>query len=148
ANSAAGMKALVDAGIKEPIIGYSSSSSDDTLKGTGATNPTGLRTTAVPVAGEPILKAAQAVGFGSKAVDGNFSLGWETAAVVVEGLRRCGADCTSDKLLTTLQQIDSYDVPDNAIYGPISISPTRHAIMTKCQFFKFDGTNVVKNGDP
>jgi branched-chain amino acid transport system substrate-binding protein len=148
AKSAAGMKSLVDAGIKVPILGYSSSSSDATLKGTNASNPTGLRTTAVPVSGEPIKAAAEAVGFGGKAVDGNFSLGWETAAVVVEGLRRCGNSCTADKLHTALEQIANFEVPDGAVYGPISISASKHAVMTKAQFFKFDGSGIVKNGDP
>jgi branched-chain amino acid transport system substrate-binding protein len=148
AASAAGMKALADAGIKGPIIGYSSSSSDATLKGTGVTNATGMRTTSVPTADSAITKAAAAVGLGGKAIDANFTLGWETAAILVEGLKECGADCSAAQLNTTLEKISSYDVPGAAIYGPISISATKHAALSDAQFFKFDGTSVVKDGDP
>jgi branched-chain amino acid transport system substrate-binding protein len=149
ADSETGLKALVAAGITSvPILSYSSGSTDQILKGVDSPNVAGLRTTVTPATGTAILSAAQALGAASGATDNNFTLGWAEAATAIEGLKECGSSCTSSQLLTKLNTISSYSVPSDALYGPVSISSSKHAILSSGQFYSYNGSAVVTAGAP
>jgi branched-chain amino acid transport system substrate-binding protein len=149
ADSQTGLDALVTAVDPDvPIVTYSLGSSDETLEAVGASNVFGLRTTVNPAAGNAIYEAAEEQGFADKAVGNNFSLGWTEAATAFEALKECGEGCTSDQLIDQLESLSSYDVPSEALFGPVVLSASKHALLSSAQFYTWDGSKVVTEGPP
>jgi branched-chain amino acid transport system substrate-binding protein len=150
ADAVPGIKALVDSGMSNiPVISYSSSSTAADFTTINDPNFYALRTTTQPAAGTAIMNAANSLGFGSQASTNDFGLGWTEVAVVVQGLKVCGASCsTSAQLLAAIDKIGSFTVPDGALFGPVVISSTRHAVLSSGQFYKLANGSVVTDGSP
>jgi branched-chain amino acid transport system substrate-binding protein len=132
-------KAMITAGLTVPIIYYSAGSDSAVLKQVGTKQYIALRAATVPVSGTTIYQEAQAQGFATQA-EGSayFSIGWAMAATMVEGMRRCGNACTSDKLGKSLEGISNFNVPADVYFGLVTFSATRHTAISAGQFYTWD----------
>jgi ABC-type branched-subunit amino acid transport system substrate-binding protein len=149
-DAVAGVKAIVASGLSNvPVISFSPSSTAADFTAINDPDYYALRTTVQPASGTAILKAAQSLGYGSQASTNDFGLGWTEMAIVAQGLKLCGASCsTSAQLLAAINKIGTFNVPDDAIFGPVVVSATRHAVLSAAQFYKLAGSAVVTDGAP
>lgn len=139
-------KALVAAGVKVPMVGYASANTDADIKAINADNWFVTRQYNSAAAGTPMGEAAKAAGYDKEAASPFFGAGWATAALLVEGLKKCGSGCTPAKLTGVLDSISSFTPPDNAAFGPLQLSPGYRGMATAEGFFGLRGGQVTQIG--
>jgi branched-chain amino acid transport system substrate-binding protein len=142
--------ALADAGVSAPIIAYTADGSTANLQKVALANFYALRVATNPDPGTQIYQFAQQQSVASSATNSYFSQGLEAGALIVSGLQHCGDGCTAAKLRTTLDGLGSVPIPQDALYGPLQVSATNHALLTAGQFYRWDKASsaVAKAGGP
>jgi branched-chain amino acid transport system substrate-binding protein len=132
------MKDLAAVGFSAPVVGYESASDPTIFEAVASDQYVSFRGAPVPETSGDMADAAEAAGVTGSLQSLWFSYGWNEAAVLVEALRACGEECTSKRLIDSIEATTDYAPPGESTFGPVSYSPTKHFATTTVQFYTWD----------
>jgi ABC-type branched-subunit amino acid transport system substrate-binding protein len=135
------VKDLAAAGYKGPVVGYDSTCEPAILDAIKSSQFVCMRGAPVPATTGPLATAAANAGVSSQLDSNFFSYGWDEAAVLGQALSSCGDSCTRSGLISSLQSVSNYTPPDNATFGPVSFSTTKHWGAQSAQFYSWNSTS-------
>lgn len=84
-----------------------------------------------------LYQAAKKYGYLSDEVSYEFALGWVQAATLRQAMLNCG-ECSGQKLEKSLESLSNFTVPGGAAFGPVSFSPSNHAVRLQPELIHYD----------
>jgi ABC-type branched-subunit amino acid transport system substrate-binding protein len=149
------VSALADAGYHGVVVGGVGADDDTTLEKGAAANSNFIvvRETYVPVVGDVMASAAEKYGYSKQLDSIYFSKGWLMAYALAAALKSCGSVCqpaSLEKSLDSLSGASSIAPGVGVAFGPLTFTPTKHAILTTGAVYKWDGASnkAVLLGEP
>lgn len=138
-------KAIINAGVEGPIVGYSAASSADILEAIGTSQYSA--DAMVPNATDEVRAAAEEAGESEYIESTFFSQGWVVASIAARAIAACGADCDRDAMISTLESLEPFEPEGGLSYGDIDIRD--HTAVSDVQFLTFDedAGEIVDDGD-
>lgn len=144
-------KALAVAGYDGPVISTHGASQPEVFAEIANDSFMAYRAASVPADNKEsgLYKFAIANGVTAEQLTNPyFSQGWAQAYAAAEVLKSCEGACDPEAFEAAAQKLTSYEVPDGALFGPVTLSPQRHYGLSTFQFYEWDGSKVVTSGDP
>lgn len=144
------VNALLDAGYEGPIFSALAGNLPEIFEAVDSEQYFAYREAVLPVPGDELTRLAEAAGVLDDSNSTWFSNGYAGATLVAAVLEECGPTCTPEQALETINSIGRVEVPNNATFGPLEASATRHQILTAMQFYTWDAEakEVIPSGDP
>ena len=138
-------KAIINAGVEGPLVGYSAASSTDILEAIGTSQYSA--DAMVPNATDEVRAAAEEAGEAQYIESTFFSQGWVVASIAARAIAACGADCDRETMIETLESLEPFEPEGGLSYGAIDIRD--HTAVTDVQFLTYDEESgeVVDDGD-
>lgn len=143
------VSAISDAGVtKAPIVGYTAISSSEMFKKVNIPNYYSFRSSNVAAEVPAVADAVKGTRFATDMGNSWWGAGWVVANTVTQALAACGDDCDGAKLIEALETKGPFEVPGGLLFGPVSFSADNHGGMSTVQPYAWDGSAVVKEGEP
>ena len=143
--------ALTTAGLSAPIVSWNAGSSPAVFQKIASAKYYADTEVVYPSTDPTYSDVAKKYGASDSDLSSQwFSIGWVQAALIAGGLSHCTNTCTSTTLNTALEQLNNFQVPNGAAFGPATFSSTSHAAMTSAQFYTWNASTkaIVKSGNP
>ncbi len=144
--------ALSAAGYAGPIVGFNGAASLEVLQklaGAGATYyaPTEVE---FPSLNKELMAVATKYGREADVAASTFSAaGWAEASVIVEALRQCGPDCSTETFGAAIESIKDFEVPLGVYVAPVNFGPDDHIAVEAARFRTWDPVKgEVSSGNP
>jgi branched-chain amino acid transport system substrate-binding protein len=135
------VRELRAAGYKGPIVDFIGASASATFNGLKDPGYYSARSFAVPndstiPATKAMLAAAKAAGHTQNLDNPFFTEGYVTGKVLVQALKKCGADCSGSQLNDALNNLGTFDTQN--LSGPVTLSPKQHRAVSSVRFYVYD----------
>jgi len=132
-------KAVAAAGFKGPIVASYGGSDDATLANIALPNLLGVRPYVYATPGTEINAAAEKYDHAKNVGNEGFVRGWLMGQMLIAGLGKCGADCTSANLITSLDGLGTFTAPGNFLqFGDLHLAADRHHPLTAVGLYSYD----------
>ncbi|ASW55649.1 hypothetical protein CIK06_17865 [Plantactinospora sp. KBS50] len=132
-------KAIAAAGFTGPIVVSYAGSDDATLANIANPNLLGVRPYVYATEGTEIFAAAQKFDHAKNVSNEGFVRGWLMGQMLIAGLGKCGQDCSSADLISSLDGLGTFTVPGGFLqFGDLQLSADRHHPLTAVGLYSYD----------
>ena len=132
-NTAVIAQALATAGFTKPIIAGEGANDEALFQKLSLSNYYAVRTNLAATAGTSLNAAAQQAG--QPTSGGFFGIGWSMGDIFSHAAAKCGFPCSASAFESATEDLGPTTVSDNALFGPVEFSSSRHYALTKFQYY-------------
>ena len=141
-------KALISAGFKGPIMSAFSGGGDPVFSAIASPQYYSVRFGPQATSGTPLYDVAKSNGGVDAVGTPYFGLAYGLGAALLQTLKACKTDCTPQEIISNLDALGSYTVPNGASFGPLMVSSSAHNLPTSAALFKWDASSKTAIKDP
>src|SRR5205823_8855313 len=140
------VSALQTAGLNVPMLEYTAGNTPQVFQKINNKNFHALRESVLAESSQMLTSAAAKAGVSDSAKTTFFTDGWIATETIVDGLKKCGANCDGAGLIKTLDGTSKLSIEGNLAFGSLAFSSSRHAGLSAVQVYGWDGTKDVATG--